>query len=88
MHEVSGRQSSFHGLSPLYCKLRNISITSNEFSFYIHLLILFCLVFLGASQGSILCSLFLIYIKSNRMVFTVKQLAADDILLFIAMLKL
>ena len=49
---------------------------------------LFCLVFLGAPQGSILCSLFLIYIKSNHMVSTVKQLAADDILLFTAMLKL
>ena len=32
--------------------------------------------------------LFLIYIKSNNVVFTVKQLAADDILLFIAMLEL
>ena len=50
---------------------------------------LFCLVFLGARQGSILCSLFYqIYIKSNRLVFTVKQLAADDILFFIAILNL
>ena len=31
---------------------------------------------------------FLIYIKSNHIVSTVKQLAADDILLFITMLKL
>ena len=41
----------------------------------------------GAPQGSILCSLFsLIYIKnlSNQIVSTVKQLAADDILFFIA----
>ena len=48
----------------------------------LHLLILFCLVFLGAPQGSILCSLFLIYIKSNHIVSTVKQLAADDKLPF------
>ena len=38
----------------------------------------------GALQGSILCSLFLLYIKSNHVVPTVKQLAADYILLFIA----
>ena len=37
----------------------------------------------GALQGSILCSLFLLYIKSNHVVPTVKQLAADYILLFI-----
>ena len=46
------------------------------------------LVFLGAPKGSHLCSLFLIYIKSNHIISTVKQLAADEILLFIAMLKL
>ena len=52
-------------------------------------MILFCLVFLGALQGSILCSLsFLTYIKSNYIVFTVKQLAAGDVLLFTAMLKI
>ena len=38
--------------------------------------------FLGAPRGSILCSLFLIYIKSNHIVPTIKQLAADDILTF------
>ena len=44
-----------------------------------HLLILFCLVFLGAPHRYILCSLFfLIYIKSNHIVSTFKQLAADD----------
>ena len=37
-----------------------------------------------AVRGSILCSLFLIYIKSNHIVFTVKELAADEILIFIA----
>ena len=39
-----------------------------------------------AVQGSILCSLFLIYIKPNHVsiVSTVKELAADDILVFIA----
>ena len=54
----------------------SIAITSSDF-------ILFNL----ASQGSILCSLyFLIYINnlSNHIVSTVKQLAADDILFFIA----
>ena len=46
-----------------------------------HLLILFCLVFLGAPHRYILCSLFcLIYIKSNHIVSTFKQLAADDII--------
>ena len=49
-----------------------------------HLLILFCVVFLIALQGSILCSLFLIYIKSYSIVTTVKQLAASDILLSLA----
>ena len=43
----------------------------------LHLLILFCVVFQEALQGSILCSLFLIFIKSNHIVSTVKQLAAD-----------
>ena len=33
-------------------------------------------------------ALFLIYIKSNHIVSTVKQLTAEDIILFIAMLKL
>ena len=45
------------------------------------------LVFLGAPQGSILCSLFfLVYINklSNHRVSTVKHLAADAILFFIA----
>ena len=50
---------------------------------------LFCLVFLGGPQGSILCSVFLIYIKSNHIVSTtVKKLAAECILLFTAMIKL
>ena len=43
---------------------------------------LFCVVFLGAPQRSVLCSLFLMYIKSNHIVPTVRQLAADDILAF------
>ena len=43
----------------------------------LHLLILFCVAFQEALQGSILCSLFLNFIKSNHIVFTVKQLAAD-----------
>ena len=44
-----------------------------------NLLILFCLVFLDAPRRSILCSVFfLIYIKSNHIVSTVKQLSADD----------
>ena len=41
----------------------------------LHLLILFCVVFYEALQGSILCCLFLIFIKSNHIVSTVKQLA-------------
>ena len=45
---------------------------------------LFCVEFFGVLQGSILCSLFVIYNKSNHIVSTVKQLAVDDILLFIA----
>ena len=57
----------------------SIAITSSNFT-------LFSL--LGAPQGRILYSLFLIYIKSNHILFTVKQLAGDDIILFIAMLKL
>ena len=57
----------------------SIDITSTNF---------FCLVFLSVLQGSILCSLFLTYIKSNQIVYTVIQLAADDILFFITMLKL
>ena len=52
------------------------------------LLVLFCLALLGALQGSTLCSLFfLIYIKSNHTVSAVKQLAADDILFFMAILS-
>ena len=38
---------------------------------------LFCVVFQEALQGSILCFLFLIYIKLNHIVSTVKQLAAN-----------
>ena len=48
----------------------------------LHLLILSFLVFLGAPQGSIFCSLFLLYIRSSPIVSTVKQLEAEDILLF------
>ena len=54
----------------------SIAITSSHFILYI---------LFGALQESILCSLFLIYIKSNHIVSTVKPLAADDILIFIAM---
>ena len=43
----------------------------------LNLLILFSEVFQEALQGSILCCLFLIFIKSNHIVSTVKQLAAD-----------
>ena len=72
--------------------LCKISITSarNEIKWVelLHLLISFCLTFLGAPQWSIFCSLFLIYIKSNRLVSTVKQFVADDVLLFITMLKI
>ena len=39
---------------------------------------LFCVDFFGALQGSTLCSLFVIYNKSNHVVSTVKQLAAAD----------
>ena len=57
----------------------SIAITSSNF-------ILFSL--LGAPPGSILCSLCLIYIKSNHIVSTVNKVAADDTLLFITMLRL
>ena len=50
----------------------SIAITSSNF----------ILFFLGVPRGSLLCSLFLIYIKPNHMVSTVKQIAADDILTF------
>ena len=55
----------------------SIAITSSNFIF---------LSFFGCTtfKGSILCSLFLIYIKSNHIVSIVKQLAADDILIFTA----
>ena len=51
-----------------------------------HLLILFCLVFLGAPKGSFCALSFLIYINnlSKHTVSMVKQLRADDILIFIA----
>ena len=65
--------------------LRNILTTSAKKRDKVSM---FCSVFLGATQKSILCSVFLlIYIKSNHIVSTVKKLAADDILFFIAMLK-
>ena len=55
----------------------SIAIKSSNFIF---------LVFLGLPQGSISCPFFLIYINylSSNIVSTVKHLAADDILFFIA----
>ena len=55
----------------------SVAITSSNFIF---------LVFLIAPLGSILCLLFLIYIKnlSNHIVSAVKQFAAGDRLFFIA----
>ena len=41
----------------------------------LHLLILFCVIFYEALQRSILCTLFIIFIKSNHIVSTAKQLA-------------
>ena len=55
--------------------------------YLLHLIILFCLVFLDAPQRSILCSLFFltdINNVSNHAVSMFKQSAADDILFFIA----
>ena len=43
----------------------------------LHRLILFSVFFKETLQGSILCSLFLIFTKSNQIVSTVKELAAD-----------
>ena len=55
----------------------SITITSSNFIFV-------SLFGCNAIQESNLCSLILSYIKSNYIVSTVKKLAADDMLIFIA----
>ena len=70
--------------------INNFSLKKRQVKIAItlHLLILFCLVFFGAPQRSILWSLlFLIYVKSNHIASTDQQLAAD-ILFFNVVLKL
>ena len=54
----------------------------------LHLLILLCVIFYEALQGSILCTLFIIFIKSNHIVSTVKQLALMYITFYWYMLEL
>ena len=54
----------------------------------LHLLILFCVVFYEALQGPVLPSLFLVFIKSNHIVSSVKQLALKYITFHCYMLEL
>ena len=54
----------------------------------LHLLILFCVIFYEALQRSILCTLFIIFIKSNHIVSTAKQLALMYITFYWYMLEL